>query len=327
MRNDGIINIYKEKIMTSHDVVGRVRRTLGIRRVGHTGTLDPMAEGVLPVCIGRATRIMDYLDQDHKVYTCTMLLGRRMDTQDIWGTEIGRAPEEQVSAVTEEDVRLAFAPFHGVIRQTPPMYSAVRVDGRRLYEYARAGESVEVKSREICIFGLTIEEMRLGRGYESSITFRVECSKGTYIRAICEEAGERLGVHGAMSELTRTASGVFTIENSLTLDELAQMAPDLPDAAVLEIPCALPNLGELEVRGKDIWRFRNGLAVWGKNCSITRAPRYAEETFPLPMREEYRRAYRVFGKSSDAKVFLGVGMVDQDTKELTADKVFCPQES
>ena len=342
---EGIVNINKEQNMTSHDVVARIRRLAGTRRVGHTGTLDPMAEGVLPVCIGRATRIVEYLDPDWKKYRCTMVLGRRMDTQDVWGTEIGRSSEDAVNAVTEEQVRSAFAGFRGVIEQTPPMYSALKVNGRKLYEYARAGETVEVKSRQVCIRSLAIESMELGRGYESSITFTCECSKGTYIRAICEEAGEKLGVHGAMAALTRIATGIFTIEQSHTLRELealyggagqpgaagaGQRKPEAEGAGqrkpvrefsdiLVPIPEALTAFGKITLSGKDVWRFTNGLVVWERNCKTLCTPRYATEEFPLPLREEFRRAYSVF---DDAGKFLGVGFMDAEKHELKADKVF-----
>ncbi len=317
---DGIINVYKEQNMTSHDVVSRIRRLMGIRRVGHTGTLDPMAEGVLPVCIGRATRIMEYLDLDWKRYRCRMVLGRRMDTQDIWGEEVERVPEEQVNAVTEEQVRKVFESFDGVIWQTPPMYSALKVNGRKLYEYARAGETVEVKRRQICIRNMTLEELDLHQGYDSSITFSCECTKGTYIRSICEEAGEQLGVLGAMAALTRTATGVFSIEQSLKLHELEELGENLPQV-LTDIPEPLVSFGEIELSGRDVWRFTNGLTVWKKNCRIRRQPLYEQEEFPLPMREEFRRAYCVYG---DDGTFLGVGFLDGERNELKADKVFCP---
>lgn len=313
----GIINVYKEQNMTSHDVVSRIRRLSGTRRVGHTGTLDPMAEGVLPVCIGRATRIVEYLDLDWKRYRCRMVLGRRMDTQDIWGTEVDRVPEDAVNAVTEEQVRSAFDGFIGVIWQTPPMYSALKVKGRKLYEYARAGETVEVKRRQICIRSLTIEEMELGRGYDSTITFTCECSKGTYIRAICDEAGERLGVYGAMAALTRTATGAFSLEQSHTLGELEALEDLAP--VLIPVPAVLESFGELTLSGKDVWRFTNGLTVWQKNCRIRKMPMYAEQEFPLPMREEFRRAYAVYDESG---TFFGVGFMDPGRHELKADKVF-----
>ena len=183
MIENGILNIYKPAGMTSHDVVNIVRRVMGIRRVGHTGTLDPMATGVLPVCVGAAARITEYLDMDFKTYRCTLQLGKTTDTQDIWGQIIEERPAEQV---TEEAVRKAFAHFSGLIDQKPPMYSAVRVNGRRLYEYAREGKEIEVKTRKVFIRRLEI--LSFDKEAET-VSFEVECSKGTYIRTICQDVG------------------------------------------------------------------------------------------------------------------------------------------
>ena len=195
MNFNGIIVIDKEQNMTSHDVVGRVRRILGTGKVGHTGTLDPMATGVLPICVGKATRIMEYLDMDFKTYRCSMLLGKETDSRDVWGGVLSSVQEAAVNEVREEEIREVFSSFRGLISQKPPIYSAVRVDGKRLYEYAREGKDVEIPSRNVYIKQLEIEEVRVGRGYESSVTFSVTCSKGTYIRSICHDAGEKLGVH------------------------------------------------------------------------------------------------------------------------------------
>ena len=183
---DGILNINKPQGVTSHDVVRDIRRLLGIKKIGHTGTLDPMATGVLPVCIGKATRITEYTDLDFKKYRCTLRLGLVTDTQDIWGEIL---EENSTAGITPDDVREAFSGFHGKISQKPPMYSAVRVGGRRLYDYARAGETVEVKEREVYIRGLEIEQMDFAHDSDvKKVTFTVECSKGTYIRTICEDA-------------------------------------------------------------------------------------------------------------------------------------------
>lgn len=322
MTNDGIIIINKQQNMTSHDVVAQVRRIFGIRRIGHTGTLDPMATGVLPVCVGRATRIMEYLDLDLKEYRCSMKLGRRMDTQDVWGQETARVSPERVNLIRREDVEAAFAAFHGVISQTPPMYSAVRVNGKKLYEYARAGETAEVKARKIYIDRLAIEAMDLGRGYESTVTFSVRCSKGTYIRAICEEAGERLGVYGAMSALIREASGAFRIEDAVELAELAVMDKKHRERLLLNIPDPLVHFGELEVQEYDARRLLNGLPVWIDHCTFGSEPEYRNKEFPLPIRPEFRRAYRAFGPVEGKKTFLGVVFADEAYENVKADKIF-----
>ncbi len=220
---DGIINIYKDENITSHDVAVHIRRLLGVRRVGHTGTLDPMATGVLPVCIGRSARVMEYLDTDLKKYRCTMKLGRSTNTYDMWGETVRESSEEDVNRVTGDDVRRVLQSFTGRISQTPPLYSAVKVKGKRLYEYARKGRDVEIPSREVYVTSLEIEDMELGKGLSSWVRFSCECTKGTFIRSICRDAGEMLGVHAALSSLTRTASGIFTEDDAVTLDQLRGM--------------------------------------------------------------------------------------------------------
>ena len=192
---DGILNINKPQGVTSHDVVRDIRRLLGIKKIGHTGTLDPMATGVLPVCIGKATRITEYTDLDFKKYRCTLRLGQVTDTQDIWGEIL---EENSTAGITPDDVREAFSGFHGKISQKPPMYSAVRVGGRRLYDYARAGETVEVKEREVYIRGL-IEFTNYCRNNCYYCGIRRDNKKAQRyrlseeeIRACCEE-GYRLG--------------------------------------------------------------------------------------------------------------------------------------
>ena len=203
-RMNGILNIYKEKGFTSHDVVAKLRGILHQKKIGHTGTLDPLATGVLPVCIGKATRVCEYLDDDFKKYRCTMVLGIETDTQDVTGEIIRRA---DVSGIRPEDVYKAFEGFSGWIDQKPPMYSAVRVKGRRLYEYARAGEEVEVKTRKVFISSLEVEVMDFSHDVGSKkVTFTVECSKGTYIRTICQDVGKELGC-GACGHSGRAEKG------------------------------------------------------------------------------------------------------------------------
>ena len=204
--------------MTSHDVVAIMRRVLGIKKIGHTGTLDPMATGVLPVCVGRATKIIEYLDTDLKEYVCRAKLGVRTDTGDVWGKTLA---EEEPSGVTKEAVEEALGAFHGTVMQKPPMYSAVKVNGKKLYEYARAGKDVEVKARPVYIEKTVLtdfdEEKR-------EFGFRVTCGKGTYIRTICTEIGEAVGCGAAMSALERTKSGMFSVESAVPVDELREMS-------------------------------------------------------------------------------------------------------
>ena len=187
---NGILNIYKEKGYTSHDVVAKLRKIIGQKKIGHTGTLDPDAEGVLPVCLGRATKVCDMLTERDKTYETVLLLGKITDTQDISGTVL---EERDAGSVTEEQVKECIRGFEGEYDQIPPMYSALKINGRKLYELAREGKTVERKSRRVTIHGIRILEIRLPR-----IRMEVSCSKGTYIRTLCQDIGERLGTGGCM---------------------------------------------------------------------------------------------------------------------------------
>ncbi len=211
---NGIINIYKERGFTSHDVVAKLRGVLKQKKIGHTGTLDPEAEGVLPVCLGKGTRICDMLADRSKSYEAVLLLGRSTDTQDATGQILASAEP----SVTEEQVREVLRGFVGDYEQIPPMYSALKVNGQRLYKLARAGVEVERKARKVTIYKLQILEVCLPR-----VRFAVECSKGTYIRTLCHDAGERLGCHGCMESLLRTRVGEFLLEDSRKLSEVERL--------------------------------------------------------------------------------------------------------
>ena len=208
---NGVINIYKEKGYTSHDVVAKLRGILRQRRIGHTGTLDPDAEGVLPVCIGSATKLCDMLTDWDKEYEAGLRLGLITDTQDIWGQIL----EEKPVTVTESEAEAAILSFVGGYAQLPPMYSAIKVDGKRLYELARQGKEVERKPRNITIHELEILSMQL-----PEISLRVACSKGTYIRTLCHDIGEKLGCGAVMNRLERTRTGRFTLSEAHRLDEI-----------------------------------------------------------------------------------------------------------
>ena len=214
---NGIINLNKPAGMTSHDCVALVRRLTGVRRVGHTGTLDPNATGVLPICVGTAARIAEYLENTDKEYRCVLRLGLTTDTQDIWGAVLST---QDTVGLAEPDIRDAILSFTGTISQTPPKYSALKVAGRRLYEYARAGEDVEIKSREI-----TIRSIRILWISGSEASFEVVCSKGTYIRTLCHDIGRKLGCGGAMASLVRTATGGFRLEDSIAPESLKLLTP------------------------------------------------------------------------------------------------------
>ena len=208
----GIINVYKEKGFTSHDVVAKLRGIVGQKKIGHTGTLDPDAVGVLPVCLGRATKVCDLLTDKDKVYEAVLLLGKETDTQDTSGEVL---VAKDTSQLTEEQVREAVFSFIGDYEQIPPMYSALKVNGKKLYELAREGKVVERKARPVKILDIQILEMNLPR-----VRMTVACSKGTYIRTLCHDIGQKLFCGGCMEELIRTKVGCFEIKESLTLDEI-----------------------------------------------------------------------------------------------------------
>ncbi len=209
---DGIICIYKEKGYTSHDVVAKLRGILKTKKIGHTGTLDPDATGVLPVCIGKATKLCDMLTDKDKAYRTEMVLGKKTDTQDISGKVI----EESVlgNDITEERIKDVIYGFVGDYMQIPPMYSALKVNGRKLYELARQGIEVERKPRPVKILEVDVQKIEI-----PYITMTVDCSKGTYIRTLCNDIGERLGTGACMTQLERIRSGRFGLKDCITLEK------------------------------------------------------------------------------------------------------------
>ena len=209
---NGILNVYKEKGYTSHDVVAKLRGIVGQKKIGHTGTLDPDAEGVLPVCLGRATKVCDMLTEKNKTYEAVLLLGKETDTQDISGTVL-RVGETE--GLTQEQVKDCVMSFVGEYDQIPPMYSALKVNGKKLYELAREGKTIERKSRKVEIKEIRILEMALPR-----VRMEVSCSKGTYIRTLCHDIGEKLGCFGCMESLLRTKVSRFELKSSLKLSEI-----------------------------------------------------------------------------------------------------------
>ena len=210
----GVINIRKEKGFTSHDVVAKLRGIIGQKKIGHTGTLDPDATGVLPVCLGKATKLCDMLMDKDKTYETVLLLGKATDTQDISGTVLS---EKAMDGIDNDAVERCIGEFVGEYLQVPPMYSALKVNGKKLYELARAGIEVERKARPVIIYEIRIKEISLPR-----VRMEVSCSKGTYIRTLCHDIGEKLGCGGCMEELTRTKVSRFTLEDSYTLEEVRQ---------------------------------------------------------------------------------------------------------
>ena len=210
---NGIVNVYKEKGYTSHDVVAKLRGILKQKKIGHTGTLDPEAEGVLPVCLGKGTRLCDMLTDERKTYVAGLYLGITTDTQDMTGKVL---EEKSVENITPEQAEEVIHSFLGDQMQVPPMYSALKVNGKKLYELAREGKEVERKARPVTFYQLRIREMELPR-----VQIEVSCSKGTYIRTLCHDIGQKLGCGGCMETLKRTRVGRFDIADSMTLDQIA----------------------------------------------------------------------------------------------------------
>ena len=208
---NGIINIYKETGYTSFDVVAKMRGILKIKKIGHTGTLDPDASGVLPVCVGNGTKLVELFADHDKEYIAELMLGVATDTQDLSGTVIKESPVN----VTREQVEEAVMSFVGDCMQVPPMYSAIKINGKKLYELARAGKEVERKARSVTFHEIEILSVEL-----PVVKIRVSCSKGTYIRTLCNDIGEKLGCYAAMKSLLRTRVGVFDIAEAITLEEL-----------------------------------------------------------------------------------------------------------
>ncbi|MGI6733203.1 MAG: tRNA pseudouridine(55) synthase TruB [Anaerovoracaceae bacterium] len=308
---NGIINFLKPAGMTSHDCVYFLRKITGIKRIGHTGTLDPMAAGVLPLCIGNATRIMDYLDLDHKVYRCQMILGIVTDTWDIWGNvlEDKREKFEKPDIVTIEKV---FQSFTGEIFQTPPSYSSVRIGGKHLYEYAREGKRMEAAKRPAIIHELRIIAYDRAAG---RITFDIRCSKGTYVRSVCHEAGNLLGTGGAMSFLLRTASGEFQLEESAPPERLKEDWQNY----LLPMDYPLTRFGKINIREDRAAWFGNGGYLRAAEAEVLRLPMVENLTQHIRIREGMDRAYCVYS----GKRFLGVALYDTKKRIYTADKVLC----
>lgn len=248
---NGIVNIYKEKGYTSHDVVAVLRKVVGQKKIGHTGTLDPDATGVLPVCLGRATKVCELLTDHDKTYEALLLLGKTTDTQDVSGEIL---EEKDPGDLTEEEVRSCIESFIGEYDQIPPMYSALKVNGKKLYELAREGKTVERKSRRVQIHRIRIVEMNLPH-----VRMEVDCSKGTYIRTLCHDIGEKLQVGGCMEELERTKVGRFLKEDAVTLDEVRQKM-EQGEGAELFTPLdqIFAELPAVTVKDAKAWMSYNG---------------------------------------------------------------------
>lgn len=251
---NGIINVYKEKGFTSHDVVAVVRKTLNIKKVGHTGTLDPDAEGVLPICVGRGTKIADYIMSAGKQYLAEVTFGITTTTEDSSGEVI----EEKNFVFNEDKIREAVLKYVGEIHQIPPMYSAIKINGKKLYELAREGKEVERKSRQVNISKIEILKFLP----PNKVQLLVDCSKGTYIRTLCKDIGEDLGWGAHMSSLVRTQSGTFALENAIKLGELKTLVEqDRLHEALLPLEEALNEFNKIVVAEEAEKMLLNGCKI------------------------------------------------------------------
>lgn len=261
---NGVVVVNKPQNWTSHDCVAVVRRVIGVKRVGHTGTLDPMATGVLPVCVGTAARINEYLDYDTKTYDCVMKLGIITDTLDIWGEVLEERP---VPDMDEAVIAETIMGFTGEISQIPPKYSALKVAGKKLYEYARAGQEVEIKPRKINIKHISVNNIDLEN---KEISFTVECSKGTYIRSLCADIGEKLGCGACMSGLVRTKTGVFTLDDTVDIEAVKKMSREELVSKLFPTDYPLVQFGRVELSANRAKDFVNGKKISKRDLAIVR---------------------------------------------------------
>ncbi len=298
----GILNVYKEKGYTSHDVVAKLRGITGQKKIGHTGTLDPKAAGVLPVCLGKGTKLCELLTDEDKTYEAVLLLGTKTDTQDIWGEVLA---ERNTKTLTEEAVTEAVFSFLGEYDQIPPMYSALKVNGRKLYELARRGQVVKRSPRRVKIHDIRLLEISLPR-----VRMSVTCSKGTYIRTLCDDIGEKLGCGGCMEELTRTRAGRFTVSDSRTLDEI-RTAFERDRLAELVVPVDVMFSEAAKVCVEDEWETpaRNGNIL----------PREAVREWTAGEDGERVRLYNSAGQ------FIALYRRKEEVREYHLEKMFFPE--
>ena len=244
---NGIVIVDKPQGWTSQDVTARLRRVFGTRRIGHGGTLDPMATGVLPVFVGRATRVVEFFEHAEKTYETVLLLGKKTDTQDVTGTVL----EERAVDVTKSQVEEVLTRFRGEIMQVPPMYSALKVNGQKLYELARKGKQVERQPRPVTVYELTVLSFENNR-----LSLRVRCSKGTYIRTLCEDIGEALGCLGCMEALRRTQAGEYRLEDAVALEDLLESST--PESCLRGMDTMFARYPAVKLTANQEKRCRNG---------------------------------------------------------------------
>lgn len=300
---DKIISILKPTGMTSNDVVGKARKILKIKKIGHTGTLDPDAAGVLPICIGRATKVSELILNKEKSYLCELTLGAATDTYDSSGEILFKAPED--FEYTEEAIKKAFESQMGDIEQYPPKYSALKVNGKRMCDLVRSGREDEIvlKPRKV-----TIKKLEILSINNNKVRFYVECSKGTYIRSICYDIGEILGCGGHMSFLLRTSSGKFNLENSITLDELEKFVEEgTVEEHAFDIDYTLDSYPRIVLRDNAVKYYSNG--------GIIESYRFDEKNYTD--KDEYVRVY-------SHERFIGVGRLIRENGKTSvkSNKIF-----
>lgn len=282
---DGIINVYKEKGYTSHDVVAKLRGILQQRKIGHTGTLDPDATGVLPVCLGKATKVCELLTDKRKHYLAVVKLGIQTDTQDMTGTIL----KEKEVQVTQEEIIQTVKSFVGDYEQIPPMYSAVKVNGKRLYELARQGKEVARKARKVCLYSCDIREMNLA---QNEFSMEVCCSKGTYIRTLCQDIGEKLGCGAAMASLVRLQVDQFQLEDALTLAQIEQLKKeDKLSSYILPIDELFRHYPARVIEKRALCYLQNGNLIARNYCNDKEKPK---EGTRVRMYDEMGRFYAIY---------------------------------
>ncbi len=257
---NGIIVINKPKNYTSHDVVAKVKKILKLKKVGHTGTLDPNATGVLPLLLNSGTKLSKYLINHDKEYEVTLKLGIKTDTLDSEGKILEERKVDTAILENTENIKKVLNSFVGKQEQIPPIYSAIKVNGKKLYEYARSGEKIEVQARQIEIYNIELEKVDIEK---QEIVFKVECSKGTYIRSLCEDIATRLGTIGYMKKLNRTRVGSFGIEDSITLEELEKC--ENIKLKVLTMEELLKQKEKIILNKKQLELFLNGVKLDNDN--------------------------------------------------------------
>lgn len=250
---NGILIVNKDSDWTSHDVVAKIRNIFGTKKVGHTGTLDPMARGVLPICIGKATKLAQYVSNDKKSYIVEAKTGFSTNTYDITGQVVSKSDIE----FSQTDLEKSIQQFTGNIKQKPPMYSAVKYKGKKLYEYARRGVEVERKSRDVTVYNIEILQSEI-----DSFKLRIECSSGTYIRSLIHDIGIDIGCLATMSSLIRDSVGSYTLNDSISINELINISPEDRIKFILPMDSAIKHLNVLDVDPSFVFSIKNGQKIY-----------------------------------------------------------------